>query len=542
MRDKSGWFLLREPFYPVLVALYAVLFLYSENLSLVIDSDVLVITVAVLIVTAIVWAVAQLLLKNRHRAAAVATIWLLVLLGFGHVANLVWPQPDTANYPALWVGFLIVAVLLTLLVRRAGGLQQFTVSFNVIALALLIMPVVQIMQYHTRQPAIISNAQAVSAASPRVVVNNDAQHPDVYYIILDGYSSNAHLLREWNYSNSAFTYALEERGFLVAHESTANYAATLASLPSSLNMRYLDESERQPAPHLDVAYTRSLMADSVVAQQFQDLGYSYIHIMSGFTVDSSIADINIDIYPDGAHYFSSRDGERSVCSLTVTCSQKSFVPFFLSTTALLPVIETPLVANWLATYQTTADWSESQPLEWSHPNRALAIWDETEKIAAIPEATFTFSHIIKPHGPVIFDAAGNLHQPDESRFFEQLEFVNQRTLDMVDRIIEQSSVPPIIIVQGDHGTDLGDVWNDSHTHLVFFEILNALYWPGLSEETIPRDITPVNTFRLLFNQYFGGDFELLESRHYDLPQGYDNLFNMVEVDLDEVISNPERYR
>ena len=44
-------------------------------------------------------------------------------------------------------------------------------------------------------------------------------------------------------------------------------------------------------------------------------------------------------------------------------------------------------------------------------------------------------------------------------------------------------------------------------------ILNAIRLPGIEEK--PYDgITPVNTFRLIFNSYFGGNYEYLEDRMY----------------------------
>jgi hypothetical protein len=61
----------------------------------------------------------------------------------------------------------------------------------------------------------------------------------------------------------------------------------------------------------------------------------------------------------------------------------------------------------------------------------------------------------------------------------------------------------IIILQGDHG------FMDANR----LEILNAVYFPdnaGKLEETS----TPVNTFRIIFNTYFNGDFPLLENHSY----------------------------
>ena len=45
-------------------------------------------------------------------------------------------------------------------------------------------------------------------------------------------------------------------------------------------------------------------------------------------------------------------------------------------------------------------------------------------------------------------------------------------------------------------------------------ILNAYYLPGIDPRRLSPSITPVNTFRLFSNEYFGGQFEMLEDKSY----------------------------
>ena len=64
-----------------------------------------------------------------------------------------------------------------------------------------------------------------------------------------------------------------------------------------------------------------------------------------------------------------------------------------------------------------------------------------------------------------------------------------------------------IILQGDHG----QLWPDQHAAQM--KILNAYYLPKGSEVLYPS-ISPVNTFRVVFNEYLGGNFPLLEDVSY----------------------------
>jgi hypothetical protein len=60
-----------------------------------------------------------------------------------------------------------------------------------------------------------------------------------------------------------------------------------------------------------------------------------------------------------------------------------------------------------------------------------------------------------------------------------------------------------------------------------FSILNALYLPGVPPETVPPDLTPVNTFRIVFNSYFQTALSLEENHMYALQLPF--LFRFIEV-------------
>ena len=67
---------------------------------------------------------------------------------------------------------------------------------------------------------------------------------------------------------------------------------------------------------------------------------------------------------------------------------------------------------------------------------------------------------------------------------------------MIDEILSKSDVAPIIILQGDHGNE--------------HKILNAYYFPREDYDLLYETISPINSFRIVFNLYFDADYELLE--------------------------------
>ena len=62
---------------------------------------------------------------------------------------------------------------------------------------------------------------------------------------------------------------------------------------------------------------------------------------------------------------------------------------------------------------------------------------------------------------------------------------------------------------GDHGP-----MGKTVTHEQRMAILNAYYVNEEAQALLYEDITPVNSFRIIFNQYFGTDYPILEDNSY----------------------------
>jgi hypothetical protein len=133
-----------------------------------------------------------------------------------------------------------------------------------------------------------------------------------------------------------------------------------------------------------------------------------------------------------------------------------------------------------------------------------------ESVPSIPGPKFVFAHILAPHPPYVFEPNGELVQEEKGKIIgyrDQVAYVNQRMIPLLKSIISNSEVPPIIIVQGDHGPG-------SFTHHDRMSILNAYYLPGSDPNLLYNSISPVNSFRVVFDSYFGGNYPLLEDTSY----------------------------
>jgi hypothetical protein len=140
---------------------------------------------------------------------------------------------------------------------------------------------------------------------------------------------------------------------------------------------------------------------------------------------------------------------------------------------------------------------------------------------------FVFAHILIPHQPFIFGPNGeeisNISSTSKVKGYrEQVIYTNKLVRRLVTTILENSKRPPVIILQGDHGPRFNYVEPDSMDESLL--IFNAYYLPGSGDELVPPNITPVNSFRIVFNKYFGSGLPILPDISYfnSIPYHYEN--------------------
>ena len=112
---------------------------------------------------------------------------------------------------------------------------------------------------------------------------------------------------------------------------------------------------------------------------------------------------------------------------------------------------------------------------------------------------------------------------------ENVFFRHSLVKETVEAIISKSQIPPIIILQGDHGiqqafrgefrtyTDTKDEVEKKYFLQENFRILNAYYLPDGSKDKLYESISPVSSFRIVFNHYFNDNCKLLPDKSYYNP-------------------------
>ena len=503
-------------FYPLLLGLFPLLSFYGSNKSEIQSGDFNIITFFLfnLIIVGLVWLVAWLAIRSAAKASLLSAVLLLIFFSFGRVHDNIGSWSIKTPFTQLGPTKILLLISLAILVAVWFGLRrlspkatgQLSLTLTVVGIYLFISTLISV------GLAAGSGAKVAKQSDQPLSINtkklDSAKLPDIYYILLDGYA-RADILKDkntFNYDNSGFIKDLEKRGFYVAAKSNANYAHTHVSVPSTFNMKYLNYLTAIMGPDsTDRAPLQKLMRYNQVVPIFKNFGYKYVNIGSqwGWTADSPYSDIEIK-------------SDRFADSKILGIKLDEFALVYLQTTAIKPWISSSIRGNLLAKVQ--------------------GAFERTEKASQLPEPTFTFSHILAPHPPYLFNRQGPiagltdklaLDNPGFSNrkgYVDQLVYTNKLTLHMIDTILKNSDMPPIIILASDHGPasslERKDFQVSDPKKLNVAGVrerqanLNAYYFPDRNYKKLYPSFTPVNSFRLVLDQYFGQNLKLLPDKAY----------------------------
>lgn len=486
--------------HPLLFAVFPVVSLYSANVWQVsfgatIGPMVLspaIIFIFLLLVTRI--------FKNWDRAALCVTTILILILVYAYAAFVLTGVLPQRVVFVVWTHIMLVAVPMGVTKLRMN-LRPASQVLCVVGACLIFIPTVQVVASGALGPSTHRDTPRGSGTTTPVA-STPIDAPDIYYIILDRYASAETLAKDYGYDNSEFLGFLTANGFHIVENATANYSMTPLSLASSLNMRYLDDLVSDlslDAPDYRPLY--GLMSDNEVSRILQAQGYTYVHVGGSYwepTRTNSHADV---AYPPPGRI-------------------SEFSSVLLARTTYLQTL-----------LQDLGVWKYLQ----GHLRKDIQVKWSFEKLAEIPKLDspkFVFAHFLLPHDPYVFDRHGKYVPPEVSaakswyeNYLEQLIATNGMVEDLVTDLLQESNPTPIIILQADEGPYPVDwfaplpAWFNSE-HATEDElrrkmgILNAFLLPDGDYSALHSGVTPVNSFRIIFNLCFDMSFELLPDRSF----------------------------
>ncbi len=484
--------------HPFLFAAYPVIALLANNIE---EIDVVVALRALLVSLAcglLTFLVLKQFFRDGDKPAILTALILVLFFSYGHVYNylegnqlLGFGLGRHRLLAPIWVGLLIIGVIW--IWRLRSNLRTLNQALNWIASAAVIFPLLQIGSYTARSIS-VDNLPPSDAQLIQGLKRPDlAAAPDIYYIILDAYARDDTLSADHNFDNKPFLNELEELGFYIARCSQSNYSQTQLSLASSLNMDYLQSLGGPYTPgNTSRLGVDDLIQHSALRQILEALGYETIAFETGFKY-TQWEDADIYLSPSA----------NPLEKMQIGGGLNDFEVMLLRTSAgLLLADGATLVPKILV-----PDFNNPRRV---HRERILFDLKQLALIPEIPGPKLVFAHLVTPHPPYVFGPNGEFTDYDlEARqgYIDQIKYINSRLIPLMQEIIYRSPIPPIIILQGDHGA----IHSPPAERL---NILNAYYLPGSADQSLYEKISPVNTFRVVLNSYFGGQYPILDDISY----------------------------
>lgn len=480
--------------YPFLLAAFPVLSLYAYNIEETTISMTLKPIALVMVGAAVFLFLSNLIFRNWKKSAIFTSLAVMIFFSHGHIHNLigslkyqVWRFEFGTDDTLFGIWLIMMTAVFFMLLRTKRDFSKMTGFLNLASLFLVLYPSAMAIPHEINRLIISSNIK--ESIDFQQTGKGIGYQPDIYYIILDRYGSNKTIEGFYGYDNSEFMNYLKEKGFYIAEDSVANYPRTPLSLASSLNMTYLDS----------VKTFLELIRGNELGLFLKSQGYRYLHIGSwaGPTKTVPIADVN---FKAGELYL----------------DMDEFTLKLFQTTVLSPIVRRLFPETALFEYRV------------QHRNRALYQFDRLKEIPKAQKSPkFVFAHIMLPHDPYVFNATCEKLEPAESElenFLSQLSCTNKLAMAMIDGILQDSAQPPVIVIQGDEGPyeikysympNNGYKAVDRRALQERARILNSYYLPGVdADNVLYSSITPVNSFRVILNLYFGKDLKLLPDRSY----------------------------
>ena len=473
--------------YPFLFALYPILELRNHNITYVDAASLLRPVILSVLLTALIWMLLRLLTGDWQRSCILTTLVLIAFFSYGHVflqiestfGILIRHRYLTLIYAGV---LLLAGIFILWKVKKPDTLISFlTVTGGV----LVVFSLARSIQYDLSvYQSARRSGELQNSVMEDISAGNTTQKPDIYLILLDAHTSSRTLKEQFNYDNSAFTQRLEDLGFYVAECSQSNYPITKLSVTSLFYAKYHEEPTLYP------------IYSSLVIETLRSRGYQVITFENRSNGHFSFAE---DMRLSRNQMLLGRvDMTGGLSEFEIMLWKTSFARIAYDMPQLVPGFNVDSL----------------QEVEYyEHIQQTFFMLDELKRMPEMEGPTFVFAHFLVPHPPFIFTPDGEFYwaQDRAAGYVSNVQFIDAQIEAVVAEIIQQSKTPPVIIIMGDHGATGAPKLETPQRRM---SILNAYYVNDQAKQDLYATITPINSFRVVFNNYFGTDYPLLEDLSY----------------------------
>jgi hypothetical protein len=488
-------FLRKWPVHVLLLPLYFIASVYSQYAGLFDSAESVSVTLLVYLGIGLAFAVFYLIYRNIVKAGIATTIIGILYLFFGNIKELLRHSDlfyFISHYKTLVpLLFLLVITLFLWLRKRNKTNYQLNLFLNILLLIYLVIELWNFTRMISKSRS--TEDQSITLKAPG---NPFANRPNIYYILLDCYPGSGYQREVLNVEENDFDVYLKQKGFYVVDESRSNYNMTSFSIASLFNMVYLDWlplNEKVKPYHYNK--TIQLVRNALVFDWLAEQGYE-LHNLSVFDMPGKPS--------HNKEQFLSTTGKEIILHNTFwKCLYRDVFP------GIFPSIKKKMVED--------ARNTRKERLQvFRRYNRQIL--DSLYQLPGRPSNNpkFVYAHLEMPHFPYFYDSTGKAY-PDElvfgkdiitnkERFKNYIGYTNLQVMTLLDSVFMRNNSRDIIIIQSDHGLNDLDVKRRDDA----FRNYTAFYFPDRDYGQMKNGLSNVNTFRIIFNKYFGQQLPLLK--------------------------------
>lgn len=478
---------LKAAILPVLMAVFPPIFLYGNNVSLLLlptlGRTVLLYTALALLFLGIT----HLIFRGQTiKAANAAFIFLIFFNAYGRIFEfLITKDWLRVNHFTMFPFFLFLAIYGLWAVSRVNPVTFWNGAVVVMGL-LVALNMVKII------PAEIGKHTVQRKQEPSFSTNAEVgtEYPDIYYIIFDEFAGFDVMRSYWNYQGvDDFVDFARSNGFLVAENSRSSSSMTLHQLSERLNYEEFPSDEK----YFNMYY--AAIRNNKAMSYLKSKGYTTL----AFEETGNFVEALPRIEADYVYEYSASS------SMDIGLLFDEFG---------VHVADGTMLRIFSSSYRS-ADPTMNQHRDW-----ILFTTAKMGDLDDIPSPKFVYVHLLLPHMPFMFDENGNVL--DQKFYYNwqyypgNYKYAIRVAEEMIQNIKSKSDPqnPPIIIIQSDHGARNIEVWQPGNQLLqnypdeYSFHILNMMHAPGLDPAQFPQDMKPINTFPIIFNHLFQDNIPL----------------------------------
>jgi hypothetical protein len=474
--------------YVLLLPVFFLLHNYNDLFGFISITLLLTFGLCMYIFAGIVFLISFLISRSMHVASFITFCALVFALFFGAWHDLI--KSITAQSVLSRHLFFLPATILFFIaliwffIKKQQALKKFTGYISLVVLILCCMEFVRLFlqwQQYQKDNNLIYPTRPI--CDNYVSCNlPDTSKPDIYFIVFDEYTDNRHLEKLWHYDNKGITRWLMDKGFYIPDSSKANYSFTPYSISSMLNMNYFDVSKGgiDDRIYKCLKGVRSI-SDNETICLLQQEGYDI-----QFFCPFNTAFNNLDVDHEFDHYAQKQLFNQTFPGRLIQDFGWKYQP-------------SPAIA-----YKKHDD-----------DNRLMIDSIKSTTNASVNRRPqFIYGHLMITHKPHIYNAAGKVRTAADiagdpslfNSYINQVKKANTVIQELVTHIQTHNKRNTLILVMGDHGYRYLPLEQRAY----YFPNFSAFYFPGKNPSPALRNISAVNTFRIVFNQYFCQNLPLLK--------------------------------